>query len=77
MGKEYLRRTEAAQYLQERAGAYTVETLAKLACVGGGPVMRRLGRFPVYTIADLDAWLASKLSPPGASTAELDQQRAA
>ena len=77
MGKEYLRRREAAEYLQQRYGAYTLETLAKLACMGGGPQFRRLGRFPVYTAADLDAWAMSKLSAPGASTADLDQQSAA
>jgi hypothetical protein len=77
MDKEYLRRSEAAAYLQARCGAYTVETLARMASEGGGPVLRRLGRFPVYTVADLDAWLASKLTAPGTSTADLDQQRAA
>lgn len=52
---EYLRRDKAAQYLQERFGAYTVETLAKLASIGGGPRFRRMGRFPVYTREDLEA----------------------
>jgi len=67
----YLRRHQAAEYLQERYGAYTTETLAKLACVGGGPKFRKLGRFPVYTPADLDAWAVSRMSPPVSSTAEL------
>lgn len=70
----YLRREQAAAYLQSRYGAYTTETLAKLACVGGGPRFRRLGRWPVYTIADLDAWVLGRLSEPVGSTAELESR---
>jgi hypothetical protein len=68
---EYLRRDKAAEYLQQRYGAYTLETLAKLACVGGGPKFRKMGRFPVYTAADLDAWAMMRMSPSVSSTAEL------
>lgn len=68
---EYLRRDKAAAYLQQRYGAYTVETLAKLACVGGGPRFRRMGRFPVYTQRDLDDWAIARMSPPVTSTSEL------
>jgi hypothetical protein len=68
---EFLRREQAAEYLQERYGAYTPETLAKLACVGGGPKFRRMGRFPYYTPADLDEWAHSRMSPPVSSTSEL------
>jgi hypothetical protein len=68
---EYLRREQAAEYLQKRIGAYTVETLAKLACVGGGPKFRRFGRIPLYTPADLEEWIASRLSESVGSTSEL------
>ena len=68
----YFRRYQAAAYLQDRYDAYTTETLAKLACVGGGPRFRRLGRFPVYTAADLDAWATSRMSPAVGSTSELE-----
>ena len=71
---EYLRRGQAAAYLQERFGAFTAETLAKLACVGGGPKFRRMGRFPYYTRADLDEWARSRMSPPVSSTSELGHQ---
>lgn len=71
----FLRRNQAAAYLQERYGAYTTETLAKLACVGGGPRFRKLGPYPVYTPADLDAWAASRMSKPVASTAEFAEQQ--
>lgn len=72
--KTYLRREQAAAYLQERCGAYTAQTLAKLACVGGGPPFRKAGPFPLYTAEDLDAWLAERMSPPVRSTSELTSQ---
>ena len=68
---DYLRREQAAEYLHSRYRAFTAETLAKLASVGGGPTFRRLGRFPVYTRDDLDAWASARMSPPVSSTAEL------
>ncbi|WP_206675173.1 DNA-binding protein [Alteripontixanthobacter muriae] len=68
---EYLRRDQAAAYLQQRVGAYTSETLAKLACVGGGPKFRRIGRIPLYTVVDLEDWISSRLSQSVASTSEL------
>ncbi|OHD05060.1 DNA-binding protein [Sphingopyxis sp. RIFCSPHIGHO2_12_FULL_65_19] len=71
----YLRRNQAADYLQERYGFGTTETLAKLACIGGGPRFRKLGRFPVYTADDLQAWADSRLSDPVASTSEYAEQR--
>jgi hypothetical protein len=69
--KTYLRRAEAARYLQERYGAYTTETLAKFASVGGGPIFRKMGAFPVYLTSDLDRWAEARMSPPVASTSEL------
>jgi hypothetical protein len=69
--KTYLRRSEAAVYLQNRYGAYTTETLAKLACVGGGPRFRKLGPYPVYTPEDLDEWAASRMTRAVSSTSEL------
>ena len=67
----YLRRDKAAAYLQERYGAYTIDTLAKLACVGGGPKFRKLGPFPVYLPSDLDEWAQSRMSRKFSSTSEL------
>lgn len=66
----YLRRQQAAEYLQQRCGAYTPQTLAKLACVGGGPTYRKMGRTPLYTIDDLEAWIASRMSGPIENTAQ-------
>jgi len=67
----YLRRDKAAAYLQERYGAYTIDTLAKLACVGGGPKFRKLGPFPVYLPSDLDHWAQSRMSRTVSSSSEL------
>jgi hypothetical protein len=67
----YLRRAKAAEYLQEHYGAYTTETLAKLACVGGGPRFQKMGPYPVYTAEDLDKWAMARMSRPVLSTSEL------
>ena len=66
-----LRRTEAAEHIQQKWGyPCSPRTLAKYAVIGGGPVFRRAGRFPLYSIPDLDDWVASKLSPPMRSTSD-------
>jgi hypothetical protein len=77
MGQTYLhpqrllRRTEAAEYVQERWGyPLAPRTLAKLACIGGGPTFRRASRFPLYEVKDLDAWVRAKLTRPVRSTSE-------
>jgi hypothetical protein len=70
----HLRRTQAANYIQEKYGFGTCDTLAKLACVGGGPKFRKLGRFPVYTVGDLEAWVQSRMSEPVNSTSELTNE---
>jgi hypothetical protein len=67
----YLRRRAAAEYLREKWGIPCSEkTLAKLACIGGGPVYRLWGRIPLYTIANLDAYAEAKLGKPVCSTSE-------
>lgn len=54
MDETYLTRPEAAEYLK-----LSVSYLAKLAVVGGGPIMVRLGEKAVrYRRSDLDAWAA-------------------
>jgi hypothetical protein len=67
-----VRRNEAASHLQETHGIPCApKTLAKLACIGGGPVFQKYGRLPLYRLSDLDAWAESKLSKRVRSTAEL------
>lgn len=73
--KPYLRRQEAADYLHQRYGLYTRDTLAKLAVSGDGPPYRLLGRFPVYTRAELDTWAEGRLSRPMRSTADAASNR--
>lgn len=68
----HIRRDEASKYLKETWGiSRTPKTLAKLAVTGGGPAYQKDGRFPLYTIASLDAWVKSHLSPSVTSSAEL------
>ncbi len=69
--REWLRRAEAAEYLQQNYGAYTAETLAKMACRGGGPPFVRAGRIPLYRPSDLDAWMHGRMSAVVGSTSEL------
>lgn len=72
------RRVAASEYLKEVWNLdYAPRTLAKLACIGGGPEMEYGGRFPFYSEAALDAFARSKLSPPVRSTSERQGQRAA
>ena len=61
--KPRLRRWEAVAYLEEVHGIpTTVSTLAKWACLGGGPSFQKLGRTVLYPAAELDVWATSRLS---------------
>jgi hypothetical protein len=65
------RRSEASSYLKERWGIdYKASTLAKLACLGGGPRFELAGRFPLYRQSELDDWAAARLSPLKSSTCD-------
>jgi hypothetical protein len=68
----YRDRRGAAHFLTERGYKTAPATLARLACVGGGPAFRRFGRRPLYDEGDLLAWAQSRLSPPMQSTSEPD-----
>ena len=65
-----MRRADAAEYLKSQCGLFTTGTLAKLACIGGGPQFHKLGRHPLYKPEDLDAWLAGRLSRKLISTSD-------
>jgi len=70
----FLSRKEAAVYLREKygaPGAVTPGTLAKFACLGGGPVFHHIGRKPGYLPADLDAWVQSRCSGPLRNTSDI------
>jgi hypothetical protein len=68
----YLRRADAARYIRTTYGIPCgPTTLAKYACVGGGPAFRKAGKFPIYSKDDLDAWANQRLGKPVRSTSEL------
>lgn len=71
------RRESAAYYIRSTWGIpCSPRTLAKLACVGGGPIFSKAGRIPLYLEKDLDAWAAAKLGPRVSSTSELETNAA-
>jgi hypothetical protein len=60
----YLRRQQASAYLAEVWGlSYAVSTLAKMACLGTGPVAHRWGRITVHAREDLDEFAKSRVKP--------------
>jgi hypothetical protein len=63
-----LDRRQAAQFLTDQGYRTASATLAKLACLGGGPVFRCFGRKPLYLAADLLTWAEARTSGPRRST---------
>jgi len=69
--RRLLRRNDAAQYVRETWSQPCTPTwLAKLAVIGGGPLYRKAGRFPLYDPDDLDAWASARLGPKRRSTSD-------
>jgi hypothetical protein len=69
--KPRYRRAEATQYLTEHHGIRRApSTLAKLACIGGGPEFQSVNRVPYYTPKALDEWATSLLTGPRRSTSD-------
>ena len=72
-GRHFLRRSDAAAYVTDRYGfPCSRQWLAKLAVIGGGPVFRKAGRYPVYEPSELDRWAEARIGPPQRSTSEVD-----
>ena len=70
--KEYLTRGQAAEYCIKQGLPVSPKTLAKYACVGGGPKFRKFGKMRVvYKIADLDEWIERRLSDTFTATGVL------
>lgn len=64
-----LRRADAAEYVHAHYGfPCSKQWLAKLATTGGGPAYRKAGKFPLYSVEDLDAWAQARLSAPMRAT---------
>jgi hypothetical protein len=67
-----LRRKLAAEYLELRWGiTIAPSTLAKWACIGGGPNFQRVNRTPLYSLVGLDAWALQKLGPTINNTSQV------
>jgi hypothetical protein len=67
-----MRRADAARYIRENHGIPCAPaTLAKYACIGGGPAFRKAGKFPIYSRDDLDAWAKQRLGKLVHSTSEV------
>jgi hypothetical protein len=59
----YLRCRQASAYLLAEHGlSYKPGTLMKMASLGQGPKRHYDGRFPLYAIADLDAWAKARVT---------------
>ena len=70
----YLRRGDAATYIRTTYGfPCSRQWLAKLAVIGGGPVYRKAGRYPIYSTLDLDAWAVARIGAPRRSTSVFAQ----
>jgi hypothetical protein len=67
---QFLRRRAAGRYLKEKYGFGSEKTLAKLACLGGGPEFRKAGDAVLYEPAKLDEWAQSKIGAPQLSTSD-------
>jgi hypothetical protein len=66
-----LRRKLACEYLEIMFGITVApSTLAKYACVGGGPDFQRINRTPLYPRQALDAWALEKLGPVVKTTSQ-------
>ena len=65
-----LDRRQAADFLSARGYRTAPATLAKLACIGGGPTFESLGRKPLYREADLIEWARAKTTGPRRSTSD-------
>ena len=63
-------RKQAAAFLTERGFRTAPATLAKLACVGGGPTFHSFGRKPLYREEDLLAWAHGRTTGPRRSTSD-------
>jgi hypothetical protein len=65
-----LGRKDAAQFLTDHGYRTAPATLAKLACIGGGPPFESFGRRPLYREPDLLAWAQARTTGPRRSTSD-------
>ena len=72
---KYLTRKQATAYLHENGVTVADSYLAQGARLGTGPQFRYLGLHPVYTEADLDAWIKTRREAGGRLEAFLQIKR--
>lgn len=65
-----LSRREASDFLTAHGFKTAPTTLAKLACIGGGPVFESFGRRPLYRESDLIEWARQRTTGPRRSTSD-------
>jgi hypothetical protein len=65
-----LDRKQASEFLTSHGFGVAPRTLAKLACIGGGPAFRHFGRKVRYERPALLEWAEARLSPALRSTSE-------
>jgi hypothetical protein len=65
-----LGRKDAAQFLTDLGYKTAPATLAKLACLGGGPPFSSFGRRPLYREADLLGWAQGRTTGLRRSTSD-------
>lgn len=72
--KPRLRRWEASEYLRIVHGiVVATATLAKLACIGGGPAYNKANRTPLYPVEELDRWARERLGKLLHSTSDMGE----
>jgi hypothetical protein len=70
-----LGRKDAAQFLTDQGYKTAHATLAKLACIGGGPPFASYGRRPLYLEADLLGWAQGRTTGLRRSTSDPGTRR--
>jgi hypothetical protein len=70
-----LGRKEAAQFLTDHGYKTSLATLAKLACIGGGPPFESFGRRPLYEEEVLLGWARARCTGLRLSTSDPGTKR--
>lgn len=66
-----LSRPASSAFLTEQGFPTATSTLAKLACLGGGPKFQKYGARVLYKPEELMSWARSRLSKPLRNTSEV------
>jgi hypothetical protein len=69
---QFVRRKAAGAYLKEKYGFGSEKTLAKLACLGGGPAFRKAGPAVIYEPKHLDEWALAQIGELQRSTSDTE-----